>query len=198
MGTDPSWSNTDVHEAPTPTHHLGLAARGNTCYLKGNTICYMEQSNCTKTINCQNDTRCLFDNSQKRELTSSSIHTSLAPYLICGTLAYLWLPQDCFGSCYIGYMRPAVQYLSSVPSEYSQAISEPEKLGTVMLPMYEVAWTTKKIISYYLKQIGNNPADSSYQITTEMTTICTVILQNRLTLDFMLAYKGKISTLTGK
>lgn len=82
MGTDRSWSNTDVHEAPTPTHHLGLVAHGNTCSLEGNAICYMEQSNCTKTINCQNDTRCLFDNSQKCELTSSSIHTSLGPYLI--------------------------------------------------------------------------------------------------------------------
>lgn len=97
-GTDPSWSNTGVHEAPTPTHHLGLVAHGNTCYLKANATCYMGQSNCTKTINCQNDTRRLFDNSQNCELTSSSIYTSLGAYFIRGILAYLWLPRDRFGS----------------------------------------------------------------------------------------------------
>lgn len=35
-----------------------------------------------------------------------------------------------------------------------------------------------------LKLIGNNTPDS-YQIMIEMTTICMIPLQNRLTLDFM-------------
>lgn len=45
MGTDPNWSNRDMHETPTPTHHLGLVVLGNICYLKANATCHMGQSN---------------------------------------------------------------------------------------------------------------------------------------------------------
>lgn len=149
MGTDPSWSNIAVCEDPTPTHNLGLVAPGNISYLKVNATCYLGQSNCTETINYQNDTRYLFDNLRNCELTLSSIATSLEGYLIHDTLAYLWLSWDSFGSYYIGYISPAIQYLSFLPFEYSpkrQLISEPEKLGTIMVPIYEVARIIWKIV----------------------------------------------------
>lgn len=54
-----------------------------------------------------------------------------------------------------------------------------------MFPMKEIS-----LLAIVLEKIGSDTADSFDQLATEMTTIHTVIPQNRLALGFIFAYKG--------
>lgn len=147
----------------------------------------MGHSNCTKTINCQNNTSYFFDNSRNCEFTSSSPHTSLGAYFICGTFAHPWLPWDWFGSC----MTPAIWHLLSLPAECyreRRAISECERFAAVMFPMKEIG----------LLAIIFDTSGSFDQLATEMTTIHTGTPQNRLALDFIFANKDGMCALFGK
>ncbi|XP_025067643.1 endogenous retrovirus group PABLB member 1 Env polyprotein-like [Alligator sinensis] len=127
-------------------------------------------------------------------------------YYICENCAYFWLPGHWSGSCYLGYITPAIRHLSLPPSKSictareKREITEDERFGAIMFPIYGIGRTIQKIrlLANILKQVNNDTAESLDHLTQEMIALRTMVLQNRIALDFTLASKGGICALIGK
>ncbi|XP_072421847.1 endogenous retrovirus group PABLB member 1 Env polyprotein-like [Chiloscyllium punctatum] len=118
-------------------------------------------------------------------------------YFICGHKAYPWLPVAWIGSCYVGYVVPYIYHFHSSPFELlttgsKRALSAFEQFLAVFTPFYGTVLLTIEVryLTSLLEKVANDTAFSFKEINAEMVALCTVVLQNQIVLDYLLANKG--------
>ncbi|KAK6479265.1 endogenous retrovirus group PABLB member 1 Env polyprotein-like [Huso huso] len=200
---------------PTPFIQFAVAVKGLLCFANNGSN-HMGNSTCNCTLSCYQNTTVPVTNSSgsfaqpvklnatcnfTSNFTNQGMRTSNGTYFICGKRAY-WLSADWAGSCYIGYITPAIRHSPSLPSGIvcnKHAMGEGDRFFSILFPMYGVGRTIKEVrlLASVLEQVSNDTAESLHKLTAEMVAIRSMVLQNRMALDFNLAAKGGVCALIG-
>ncbi|XP_078518867.1 endogenous retrovirus group 3 member 1 Env polyprotein-like [Lissotriton helveticus] len=126
-------------------------------------------------------------------------------YYICGNKAYFKLPDHWYGSCYFGIVFPKIYHVNEVAgsNENTNALvrSKRESVGEIMgdifsalIPAVGVVLNTHKIcqLSTVVDRLSTDTAGGFLMINTEMVAVRSMVLQNRLALDTLLAKEGGV------
>uniref|UniRef100_A0A803J3I4 Uncharacterized protein n=1 Tax=Xenopus tropicalis TaxID=8364 RepID=A0A803J3I4_XENTR len=138
-------------------------------------------------------------------------------YFICGNNVYKWLPYNWAGNCYIGNIAPkfrvlfenpkghvrnwkrhfASSHVNELPEEWDT--SEENRFVMILIPHYGVAKAVQMMrrMSRIIEHALNNTLDGLTSLTEEVRQMRLVVLQNRASLDYILASKGGVCALIG-
>ncbi|XP_038644198.1 endogenous retrovirus group PABLB member 1 Env polyprotein-like isoform X1 [Scyliorhinus canicula] len=127
-------------------------------------------------------------------------------YFICDDKAYPWLPRSWSGSCYLGYMVPAIRHVTNL-LHISEMTVQRKKRSIIfrdaifarIIPFYWEVRMENELnkITTIIQDVAEYTATVLDKISDEMRTIRTVVLQNRMALDYVLAENGGTCALIG-
>ncbi|KAM4720815.1 syncytin-1-like [Rhinophrynus dorsalis] len=126
-------------------------------------------------------------------------------YWVCGDKAYPRLPDRWSGSCYLAYVIPAMRHLQELALPFrmkrnaKDAFPEVENVLEVVTPGFDVYMLNDKVeaLKDLIETVANNTSDAFSSLSAEMQALHTMVLQNRIALDSMLAEKGGVCKLIG-
>lgn len=122
-------------------------------------------------------------------------------YLVCGDKAYSCVPYDnAYGTCYLAYLVPMIREVDSSEiaalypplHKHKRELSSFQRIAGIVLPFYGVYVTQQELSS--LSKILENHLNASNKAMLaehkELQEVKTVVLQNRMALDLLLAAQG--------
>ncbi|XP_075943394.1 endogenous retrovirus group PABLB member 1 Env polyprotein-like [Anarhichas minor] len=141
-----------------------------------------------------------------------SISSPVGMYWVCGNLAYPYLPVDYKGRCGLAYVIPAMRVAHSLPQKAVKRVQRglSDVFGThhqsnfknalgPILPFYGVMSALDQIadLSHSIEVIANETGKALMLLSTELSSVRLLALQNRAALDFLLAAQGGTCAVIG-
>ncbi|XP_078518501.1 endogenous retrovirus group 3 member 1 Env polyprotein-like [Lissotriton helveticus] len=126
-------------------------------------------------------------------------------YYVCGNKAYFKLPDHLYGSCYCVIVFPKVyhEYEITGSNEETYGLTRSKRASfsdivgdifSALIPSVGVVLNTQRIckLSTVVDRLSTDTAGGFLMINTELVAVRSVVLQNRLALDTLLAKEGGV------
>ncbi|XP_078520394.1 uncharacterized protein LOC144785288 [Lissotriton helveticus] len=125
-------------------------------------------------------------------------------YFVCGRNAYVRLPDNWYGSCYLAIVFPKIYHAQDLEiiegktsSRGRRDIGDAEMVGDVfgaVFPLLGLILNDVKIrrLATVVDRLSASTAQSLMLVEGEMQSIRAMVLQNRLALDVLLAKEGGV------
>uniref|UniRef100_A0A3P9MRV6 Envelope protein n=1 Tax=Poecilia reticulata TaxID=8081 RepID=A0A3P9MRV6_POERE len=128
---------------------------------------------------------------------------------VCGYRSYLYLPVNWSGICYLAHLVPALSFFQDadeIPKRNllhrlkRQRISKSRAVAGALFAPYGTTITVREInkMSFELENLTALVEKGFSSLSEEMQAVRTMLLQNRIALDFVLAEKGGVCHIIGE